>query len=229
MKKLFFTLIAAIACSMTLNAQSAIELAKQQRELNETIMKMLNAKPSKSAKKQAKEYKKEGWTVNAGDKDMEQQITASQMYGEEPMVDEDGNTTKRFIMQSGTQTAGSYNAGYAAARNQAQVELAAMIKTQIVAAMQGKLDNAQASSISATTVDKFNERTKSIVDEALTNSIPVLTIYRRLPNNLFEVQVRLAFDKKELTARLKRNMQKQLEEEGDELSDIVDDVLRNKL
>ncbi len=229
MKKLFFTLIAAIACSMTLNAQSAIELAKQQRELNETIMKMLNAKPSKSAKKQAKEYKKEGWTVNAGDKDMEQQITASQMYGMESMVDEDGNTTKRFIMQSGTQTAGSYNAGYAAARNQAQVELAAMIKTQIVAAMQGKLDNEQASSISATTVDKFNERTKSIVDESLTNAIPVLTIYRRLPNNLFEVQVRLAFDKKELTARLKRNMQKQLEEEGDELSDIVDDVLRNKL
>lgn len=229
MKKLFFTLIAAIACSMTLNAQSAIELAKQQRELNEINMKMLNAKPSKSAKKQAKEYKKEGWAVNAGDKDMERQITTSQLYGEELMVDENGSATKRFIMQSGTQTAGSYNAGYAAARNQAQVELAAMIKTQIVAAMQGKLDNAQASSISATTVDKFNERTKSIVDEALTNSIPVLTIYRRLPNNLFEVQVRLAFDKKELTARLKRNMQKQLEEEGDELGKIVDDVLSNKL
>lgn len=229
MKKLFFTLIAAIACSMTLNAQSAIELAKQQRELNEISMKMLNAKPSKSAKKQAKEYKKEGWTVNAGDKDMERQITTSQLYGEELMVDENGSTTKRFIMQSGTQTAGSYNAGYAAARNQAQVELAAMIKTQIVAAMQTKLDNAQASSISATTVDKFNERTKSIVDESLTNAIPVLTIYRRLPNNLFEVQVRLAFDKKELTARLKRNMQKQLEEEGDELCKIVDDVLCNKL
>lgn len=48
--------------------------------------------------------------------------------------------------------------------------------------------------------------------------------------NNYEVQVQVAFDKKELAARLKRNIQKELEQEGDEdLNDIVDYVLSRDL
>mgnify|MGYP007069900433 CR=1 FL=1 len=210
--------------------QTAAELAKQQAELNAIHMKMLNAKPSKDAKKQAKELKSEGWTAPAGEASIESQITKSQLYGEELMTDVNGAITKRFIMQTAIQTSGTYNAGYAAARSSAQVELAAMLQTEIVAAMQQKLDNAQQSSVMAMSIDKFNERVKSIVDQTLTNSIPVLAIYRRLSNNNFEVQVRIAFDKKELAARLKQNLLKELEEEGDGiLDDIVNYVIGSKL
>ena len=226
MKRMISMMIAAMIAATSF-AQSAAELAKQQAELNAIHRKMLNAKPTKDAKKQAKEFKKEGWTVMAGDPSIEQQITRAQFHGEELMTDENGAVTQRFLMQSGQATSGSYNAGYAAARASAQTELAALLKTRIVAAMQQKLDNAQNSSISATTIDKFNERSRSIVDETLTNSIRVLSIYRRLPNNNFEVQVRLAFDKKELMARIKRNMQKELESEGDSLNPIVEDALSN--
>ena len=127
-----------------------------------------------------------------------------------------------------TQGATPYLGSLRAARTAAQTELAALLKTEIVAAIQQKLDNAQGSTITATTVDKFNERARAIVDESLTNSIRVLTIYRRLPNNNFEVQVRLAFDKKELTARMKRNLQKELESEGDALNPVIDEVFSNK-
>lgn len=209
-------------------AQSAIELARQQQELNDINRKMLNQKPTKEAKKQAKEFVKDGWKVPAGDRSIEQQLTESQLYGAELMADENGAPTKRYIQQTAIVTSGTYNAGYAAARANAQVELAALLKTEIVAAMQSKIDNAQTSGINATTVDKFNERTKAIVDQALTNAIPFMKIYRRLPNNNFEVQVRIAFDKKELAARLKRNMQKELEEEGDELNSLIDEILSTK-
>lgn len=229
MKKMILMVAAVLMTSTAVNAQSAIELAKQQKELNDINRKMLNQKPTKDAKKQAKELKKEGWLVPAGELSIEQQLTKSQLMGEEPMADENGAPTKRFIMQTAIQTAGSYNSGYAAARTAAMTELAGLLKTEIVSAFQQKLDNAQNSSINATTVDKFNQRTKGIIDQALTNSITSLKIYRRLPNNNFEVQVRLAFDKKELAARLKRNMQKELEQEGDEeLNGIVDEVLSNK-
>ena len=229
MKKMILMVAAVLMTSTAVNAQSAIELAKQQKELNDINRKMLNQKPTKDAKKQAKELKKEGWLVPAGELSIEQQLTKSQLMGEELMADENGAPTKRFIMQTGLQTAGSYNVGYAAARTAAITELASLLKTEIVSAFQQKLDNAQNSSINATTVDKFNQRTKGIIDQALTNSITCLKIYRRLPNNNFEVQVRLAFDKKELAARLKRNMQKELEQEGDEeLNGIVDEVLSNK-
>lgn len=229
MKKMILMVAAVLMTSTAVNAQSAIELAKQQKELNDINRKMLNQKPTKDAKKQAKELKKEGWLVPAGELSIEQQLTKSQLMGEELMADENGAPTKRFIMQTGLQTAGSYNVGYAAARTAAMTELANLLKTEIVSAFQQKLDNAQNSSIDATTVDKFNQRTKGIIDQALTNAIPCLKIYRTLSNNNLQVQVRLAFDKKELAARLKRNMQKELEKEGDEeLGGIVNDVLSNK-
>lgn len=228
MKKIL-SFVAAIMIATTATAQTAMELARQQQKLNAINMKMLNAKPTKQAKKQAKELKAEGWTVPAGDIDIAQQVTRSQLYSAELTTDESGNVTKRYIMQTAQQTAGTYNSGYAAARAAAQTELAAMLKTELVTAMQQKLDNSQSNALTATTIDKFNQRSRMIVDQTLTNAIPVLAIYRRLPNNNFEVQVRIAFDKKELIARIKRNMQQELEKEGDKLYDIVDAVFDDKL
>ena len=224
MKKIL-SFVAAIMIATTATAQTAMELARQQQELNAINMKMLNAKPTKQAKKQAKEFKAEGWTVPAGDVDIAQQVTRNQLYSAELTTDESGNVTKRYIMQTAQQTAGTYNSGYAAA----QTELAAMLKTELVTAMQQKLDNSQSNALTATTIDKFNQRSRMIVDQTLTNAIPVLAIYRRLPNNNFEVQVRIAFDKKELIARIKRNMEQELEKEGDKLYDIVDTVFDEKL
>lgn len=224
MKKIL-SFVAAIMIATTATAQTAMELARQQQELNAINMKMLNAKPTKQAKK----LKAEGWTVPAGDVDIAQQVTRSQLYSAELTTDESGNVTKRYIMQTAQQTAGTYNSGYAAARAAAQTELAAMLKTELVTAMQQKLDNSQSNALTATTIDKFNQRSRMIVDQTLTSAIPVLAIYRRLPNNNFEVQVRIAFDKKELIARIKRNMEQELEKDGDKLYDIVDTVFDDKL
>ena len=228
MKKILF-FVAALMIAATATAQTAMELARQQQELNAINMAMLNAKPTKQAKKQAKELKAEGWTVPAGDLDIAQQVTRSQLYSAELATDESGNVTKRYIMQTAQQTAGTYNSGYAAARAAAQTELAAMLKTELVTAMQQKLDNSESDALTAITIDKFNQRSRMIVDQTLTNAIPVLSIYRRLPNNKFEVQVRIAFDKKELIARIKRTMELELEKDGDKLYDIVDAVFDDKL
>ena len=228
MKKILF-FVAALMIAATATAQTAMELARQQQELNAINMAMLNAKPTKQAKKQAKELKAEGWTVPAGDLDIAQQVTRSQLYSAELATDESGNVTKRYILQTAQQTAGTYNSGYAAARAAAQTELAAMLKTELVTAMQQKLDNSESDALTAITIDKFNQRSRMIVDQTLTNAIPVLSIYRRLPNNKFEVQVRIAFDNKELIARIKRNMELELEKDGDKLYDIVDAVFDDKL
>lgn len=228
MKK-FFPVLVAAALAVPTFAQTASELAEQKAELDKVHMKMLNVKPTKDAKKQAKEYKKEGWKVPAGMKSIEKQLTECQLYAEELMTDESGNIAKRYIQQTGITTAGTYNAGYASARANAQAELGAALKTQIASAIQLKIDNAQSSTITAVTVDKFNERARMIVDATLTNCLPTLTIYRRLKNNNFEVQVMLTYDKKELGNMLKQNMQKELEVEGDELIDLVDDVLQNNI
>ena len=229
MKKVIILMAIAILSGTTMSAQSAKELAKQQQELNEINLKMLNSKPTKDAKKQEKKLAKEGWCVPAGSKTIAKQITETQLLGEELMADEMGNPTKRYIIRSAQAVAGTYNAGAAAARANAQVELASMLETKVAAAMENKLDNQQNSAISANTVEKFHERAKSIIDAALTNTRTTVSIYRVTPQNNYEVQIQLAFDKKELSARLKRRIQQELEIEGDEdLNGIVDYVLSNE-
>lgn len=226
MKKTIAMLVIAFAAFTSASAQSAVDLAKQQQELNKINMELLNGKVPKQVKAAAKQYKKDGWKVVAGDKDIAHQITGVQLLGEELMADEAGNPTKRYIIRSGAATSGSINAGVAEARTNAQAELAAMLETRVAGAMELKLDNQQNTAITATTVEKFHERVKSIIDACLTNTQVPLTIYRELPNHFYQVQVQVAFDKKELNARLKRALQKQLEMEGDEdLNDIVDEVL----
>ena len=70
----------AILSGTTMSAQSAKELAKQQQELNEINLKMLNSKPTKDAKKQEKKLAKEGWCVPAGSKTIAKQITETLEY-----------------------------------------------------------------------------------------------------------------------------------------------------
>lgn len=230
MKKVLIMMVMTIATSTVSFAQSAIELARQQRELNEINMKLLNAKPSKDARKQEKLLVKQGWLVPAGGKTIGKQITEAQLLGEELMADETGNPTKRYIIRSAQAVSGSFNTGVATARANAQVELAAMLETRVAAAMETKLDNQQNSAITVHTIEKFHERAKAIIDACLTNTNTVLSIYRLTPQNNYEVQVQVAFDKKELTSRLKRKIQQELEQEGDEdLNDIVDSVLKEEL
>ena len=222
------SLLTLVAIATLSFAQSATELAKQQREQNAAYMKLLNMKPSKSAKKEAKNLKKQGWEVPAGEADLALQITKSQLMGEELTTDEEGNTTKRYYMHTAIATSGAYNTGFAAARANALTEVASMMKTQLVAAWKIKNNNSQGQATTVTTNEKFFQKVGAIVDETITNAIPVVKAYRRIGNN-FEVQVRLAFDKKELSARLKRAMAQELELEGDrELGTIVDDTLNEK-
>ena len=225
MKKIISILSMLFIVAGSLNAQTAQDLAKQQQQLNKILTQSINAKPTKEAKKLAKQLKKEGWLVPAGDRSIENQVNESLLLGAELTQDDNGNITHRFLQHTGQATAGTYNAAYAAARSNTMVEIASNLETEIAAAMSGKLDNNQSNSESALTNDKFNQRIKSIVHNSLSNSIPVMALYKILPNKNYQVQVRLAYDKKELAARIKRQMQKDMEVVGDELNGILDQAL----
>lgn len=230
MRKIFMMMAVAIMGVAAAYAQSAKQLAKEQQELNEINMKFLKTKPLKDARKQEKTLTKDGWMVPAGSKTIARQITEVQLISEELMADENGNPAKRYIIRSAQSVAGTFNAGVAAARANAQVELAATLETKVAAAMETKLDNQQNSSISATTVEKFHERAKAIIDASLKDTRTVLTIYRTTKDNNYEVQLQMAFDKKTLSVLLKKRIHEELEQEGDnELNKIVDDVLNDEL
>lgn len=227
MKRLFLIAIAIFLMSEIINAQSAIELAKQQQELNEFNRKLLNMEPSKEAKRQAQKYEKDGWTEPAGELSLAMQIEKSQLMGLEKMADEDGNITNRYILQDGQVTSKTYNAGFAECRANALTEIASSMKTQLAGKWKNNDGNKQNDAASAEAVSTFRQEMNGIIDASITNAIPVLSMYRCLPDKHFEVKVRYAFDKKELIARLKRNIQKKLKIDGDELNDLVNDCLND--
>ena len=220
MKKILVLLAVAFMGASAGYAQSAIELAKQQRELDKVNMDMLNAKPSKDAKKQAKQRTKDGWEVPAGGLSMASQFTRAQL-----MANDAGEPVARYILHEATVTSGSESVGYSSARAQCQAEIASMLETKIAAAMKRKQDNAQNSAIDATTVDKFHERGRAITDATLSMMTPVVHIYRVLPNNNYQVQVTVAYDKKVMKKQMKRQLAEELEAEGDGLDSELDEVL----
>lgn len=225
MKKMLLTLVTMLAMTVGVSAQSAIELAKQQKELNKVNREILNQKPVKDARKEAKKLRKDGWKVPAGEMPIEKQISQSLLYGQELMAGEHGTPTTRYIMRTGIATGGSYNVAHAMARANALNEVAGLLSTEIVGAWQLKQDNRQEGQTKALTNDQFNQRVKAIVEQTLTNVQPFMAIYRNVGDN-FEVQVRLAADKKEIAAQLKRKLQQEMEEEGDELLELVDERIK---
>jgi len=225
MKKMLLTLATILATTLGANAQSAIELAKQQKELNKVNREILNQKPVKDARKEAKKLRKDGWRVPAGEMPIEKQISQSLLYRQELMAGEHGTPTTRYIMRTGIATGGSYNVAHAMARASAMNEVAGLLNTEIVGAWQLKQDNRQESQSKTLTNDQFNQRVKAIVEQTLTNIQPFMAIYRMVGDN-FEVQVSVAADKKEIAARLKQKLQQELEDEGDELLELVDERIK---
>lgn len=226
MKKMIIMVLMAIVACTAVDAQSALDLAKQKKAQNKAYMELVNAKPSKAAKKRAKELMKEGWRPVGSGASIEHQITNDQLLAEELMADNNGNPMLRYLQHSATAVAGTQSAAFASARTACLLEIQSLIETQIAAAMEQKLDNAQSSAINAITVDKFHQRAKAIIDGVFTDGISGLNIYRVLRNNNYEVQVTISYDKQQVSSRLKLMLQRQLEMEGDaDLNGIVDQIL----
>lgn len=229
MKKYFFLILTAMVVSTSVvDAQSALELAKQKKAQNKIYMEFINAKPSKDARSRGKELVKQGWKTTGSGSSIERQITKDQLLAEELMADENGNPMNRYIQHSVTALGGSQNAAFAAARTTCMIEIQSMVETKIAAAMEQKMDNAQSSAINAVTVDKFHQRAKMIIDSAFTDGQMGLNIYRVLPNRNYEVMITLSYDKQQVSSRLKQMLEKVLELEGDaDLNSIVDQVISN--
>ena len=186
MKKFIFLLVAATMATTVSFAQNAKELAKEHYKADKMLLKLMNVKPTSSAKKEARKYEKEGWLVPAGEVDIATQITKSQIYAEELLRDDAGFTTRRYVQSTAIAKARSYNAAYNTAVQNAKADIAASLQTEIIAAMQSEIDN---EAVSATGVEKFNMyfvdlNLQARVKQNLKERFPYLKATNSLVNNV---------------------------------------------
>lgn len=225
MKKIF-AIIAVAMATLTVSAQSYKDLVKAQQERNKYNKEMANIKPTSDDKKQAKQRKKDGWDVETGADPMDIQICKARMLQAELMADEDMEPTKRYIVAVSQSVSGNKDVAKREASNNAMGEIASMIETKLVEAMERSSDNSIHNAISATTRSTFSARMKAIVQGCLRNMVTPLTIYRVLPNYNYQVEVMVAYDKKQLKRELMQKLQQEMKVEGDKaLNPLVDEAL----
>ena len=226
MKKLVYLLVVAVISAFTVQsfAQSAIDLAKKRNKLSK-VLKENEIKPNKDEKKLAKKYEREGWTVPVGEKSIAYQIAMSNYYADQEMVDEElegeDNNIPRYISSSSTAKAGTYNMANTAARTTAQATIASLISTDIISTLTDTNGNVQTNANQVESLDEMIQELKSITNQSLTGGVQVGAMYRMDENGNYEVQIRLAYDKKILMANMKKKLAKEFGEEADELFDIV--------
>ncbi|MBR2637447.1 MAG: hypothetical protein IKD40_01205 [Bacteroidaceae bacterium] len=231
MKKLVYLLVVAVISAFTVQsfAQSAIDLAKKRNKLSK-VLKENEIKPNKDEKKLAKKYEREGWTVPVGEKSIAYQIAMSNYYADQEMVDEElegeDNNIPRYISSSSTAKAGTYNMANTAARTTAQATIASLISTDIISTLTDTNGNVQTNANQVESLDEMIQELKSITNQSLTGGVQVGAMYRMDENGNYEVQIRLAYDKKILMANMKKKLAKEFGEEADELFDIVRETMR---
>lgn len=137
---------------------------------------------TKEAKKQAKSLKKEGWTVNDGEKDLEQQLADLQSYTSDSL----------YIVESATQKSKTYHLGYTSAHAKALRGIAGRLNTLIATETSVVQTNLQSGEGGIESQQALSNRIKSVSQETLSDAFPVMVISRQLPDGTCEVQVHLA-------------------------------------
>lgn len=202
-------------------AQSAKELKKER----ETIVKMskdeLNSKATKAARKEAKKLKKEGWSTAPGALPLEKQLDKSYLMQYE--YDED--MFPKFIVGEAMSIGNNYDAAKMQALELAKQNLAGQIQTEVTALIENTVANEQLEAEQAASVTRSVMASKNLISQSIGRTIPVIELYRTLPNKNKEVLVRIAYNSNMAKKAAIKAIKEDLEKKGDELHKNLDQLL----
>ena len=174
--KLFITMM-LLGITLGASAQTASEL---------------KLKASKTAKKQAKVYKKQGWQVAPGAIPIERQLDRSYLME----FDVDIDMVPNYALGEAISTGQFYDAAKMQASELAKGDLVGKISSEITRLVETQIKTKQLQDEEAQSVSAATEKSKSLVVQRLGSIIPVLELHRKLKNGNVEVMIRYAYNRK---------------------------------
>lgn len=172
-----------------------------------------NNKPSAVAKKQAKQYKKEGWKTAPGTLPLEYQL--DRIYYMETQVSTDGSPMYAY---GSSQSEGMY---YDAAKTQADAlakgNLASNLHVEITRLVSTQIQNKHLPDGQVQTVTEITESSKSITIQQLNGVTPVLELFRTLKNGRTEVMIRCAYERAKAINTTMQYIDKECDRQGIDL------------
>jgi len=201
---------------------SGKDKSKQRAELVKQSNRLQKLDIDKASKKLAKQMRKEGWKVAPGNLPMEQQLSRSTIFQNQF---EDDFITPKYVWGDASSVSENYDGGKMQALELARANLVSSIESNVTKIVENNRDNKQLNAGNAATVVKTLSSSKSYVSQRLGQTIPVVEVYRDLPNGNKEVRVMIFYSMDNARKVALDAIRDQLEQEGETVEQSVLDSL----
>lgn len=221
MRKLFVCAFAFLCLTANVSAQTAKDIRKERQEIRKASKSELNEKATKTARKDAKKLKKEGWTTVPGALPLEKQLDKSYMM----QMEYDEDMYPKYLMGEAMSIGENYDAAKMQALELAKQNLAGQIQTEVTALIENSVANKQLANEDATSVTQSIMGAKNLISQSIDRTIIVMECYRVKTNKNKEVLVRIAYNGAMAKAAAKRAIQDELKSKSDDLQKKLDQLL----
>lgn len=190
------------------------ELQKNEKVLNKDLQK----KAIKAARKEAKKLTKEGFRTPVGKLPLDKQLeTAWQKQAE---MDMEGNPY--WYIASSRAIGGNQSSAALQATNAAKIDLAGQIQTKVSQLIEAKVANDDMGQEEAASLSNVVASSKSIISGTLGRTIPLVEVYRTLPNKNVEVMVTIGYSMQTANQEAIKAIRQELAGKSEELAKELD-------
>lgn len=221
MRKLFVCAFAFLCLTANVSAQTAKDIRKERQEIRKASKSELNEKATKTARKDAKKLKKEGWTTVPGALPLEKQLDKSYMM----QMEYDEDMYPKYLMGEAMSIGENYDAAKMQALELAKQNLAGQIQTEVTALIENSVANKQLANEDAASVTQSIMGAKNLISQSIGRTIIVMECYRVKTNKNKEVLVRIAYNGAMAKAAAKRAIQEELKSKSEDLQKKLDQLL----
>lgn len=221
MRKLFVCAFAFLCLTANVSAQTAKDIRKERQEIRKASKSELNEKATKTARKDAKKLKKEGWITVPGALPLEKQLDKSYMM----QMEYDEDMYPKYLMGEAMSIGENYDAAKMQALELAKQNLAGQIQTEVTALIENSVANKQLANEDAASVTQSIMGAKNLISQSIGRTIIVMECYRVKTNKNKEVLVRIAYNGAMAKAAAKRAIQDELKSKSEGLQKKLDQLL----
>lgn len=209
------------AVTVPVSARLTKEQIKERKEIQKSSKKAVNEKATKAARKEAKKLKKEGWDVAPGALPIEKQLDRCYMM----QMEYDSDLFPAYIMAEGMSIGANYDAAKMQALELAKQNLASQIETEVTALIENSVANEQVNPEQAASIVRSVSAGKTLISQSLGRTMPVVEVYRTLPNKNKEVLVRIAYSEEMARNAALKAVKANLSDDANDLHGKLDRIL----
>lgn len=190
------------------------KLAKQEKILNKDLQK----KAIKDARKEAKKLTKEGFKTPVGKLPLDKQLENA--WQKQAEMTPDG--TPFWYITSSRAVGGNQSSAALQATNAAKIDLAGQIQTKVSQLIEAKVANDDMGQEEAASLSSVVGASKSVISATLGRVIPLVEVYRTLPNKNVEVMVTLGYSMEAANKAAINALRSELAKKSEDLAKELD-------